>query len=134
MWGGAQIGARCAAWLADPAAGGVRRTPTIRHYSDSSRLQVGRQTPAMCLSQPYLLSRTSARALGPESGPSAGSERLEAGDAARRLQGVTRRPTLRLPTPALPSSGASRSRRQPSGFGAERVRAIVAALAASLLA
>src|SRR5579872_1832164 len=41
MWGGAQIGARCAAWLADPAAGGVRRTPTIRHYSDWTRLQVG---------------------------------------------------------------------------------------------
>ena len=43
MWGGAQIGARCAAWLADPAAGGVRRTPTIRHYSDPSRLQVGQR-------------------------------------------------------------------------------------------
>jgi hypothetical protein len=47
MWGGAQIGARCAAWLADPAAGGVRRTPTIRHYSDPSGLQVGRRNPAM---------------------------------------------------------------------------------------
>src|SRR5205085_12099384 len=97
-WARAQIGARCAEWLADPSC--RRSTPDthVRHYSDSSRLQVGLQNPAVRLNQPYLLSITSARALGPESGPTAGSERLEAHDANQ-----LRRPTNRLNGDSAPA-------------------------------
>jgi hypothetical protein len=47
MWGGAQIGARCAAWLAGPAAGEVGRTPTTPTLLRSTRITSRPRNPVM---------------------------------------------------------------------------------------